>query len=476
MAIIDSFDSTPNTNMLDILGSSGYSLKTAIADVLDNSITAKAKNIYINFFYDEEDSYIQIIDDGKGMSFQKMKEASIIGFKSVDESRDLDDLGRFSAGLNAASMSMANKLTIQSKQTEINTFVLDFAKMKNKGWKTDIIETEEVYIKTETGTAIIWTRLKELATANTRKEFFDKIAIVEEHLSHVFNDYIENGLKIYINNNLVKGWDPFLKKNPKTTITGNNTFSYNGYPITITMYILPTYNNLNPQEQKYMEGYGLEEQQGFYIYRNNRLIKEGGWLELEGLSMSNKYNYARIRVDVTNQLDDVFKPNFMKSEIFIPNDLVEYFKKIARKARKESRENYNYMKAPTISRNIKKSVKTPVWNIKHSSDGLILAVNDEHPIIKSICEKLSEQDKKRLFSLISKNIPVGEITRTGVSVRQNDYKNIIEEIEDMYNKLVETGLSSAEIMKKMSTCEPFCLSDDYTSELIDFFDKKGLLG
>lgn len=251
MAIIDSFDSTPNTNMLDILGSSGYSLKTAIADVLDNSITAKAKNIYINFFYDEEDSYIQIIDDGKGMSFQKMKEASIIGFKSVDESRDLDDLGRFSAGLNAASMSMAYKLTIQSKQTEINTFVLDFAKMKNKGWKTDIVETEEVYIKTETGTAIIWTRLKELATANTRKEFFDKIAIVEEHLSHVFNDYIENGLKIYINNNLVKGWDPFLKKNPKTTITGNNTFSYNGYPITITMYILPTYNNLNPQEQKY---------------------------------------------------------------------------------------------------------------------------------------------------------------------------------------------------------------------------------
>ena len=71
MEIIESYDSTPTTNLLDVLANSGYSLQSAIADIVDNSITARAKNIWINMVYDDKNSSISIVDDGYGMTLEK---------------------------------------------------------------------------------------------------------------------------------------------------------------------------------------------------------------------------------------------------------------------------------------------------------------------------------------------------------------------------------------------------------------------
>ena len=280
-----------------------------------------------------------------------------------------------------------------------------------------------------------------------------------------------------INNdeNVVKGWDPFYIKNTKTTLIYDETTEYHGSMVKVKIYILPPFNNLSDNEQAYMKGYGLSDQQGFYIYRKNRLIKEGGWLGIEDLAISNKYDYARIRVDIDTTLDKYFEPNFLKNEIFIPDDLKDFFKKIAIKARNESRKSFNYMKAPSIIKSIKTENKIPVWNCKNSSDGLIISINEEHPIIKSLVSDLKDADKRRLFKLLSKNIPVGEIARSGVSKKQNSYSDIGKEMNDMYEKLKGDGLTDKEIMKKMTTCEPFCLSDDYISSLIEFFESKGVI-
>jgi hypothetical protein len=274
---------------------------------------------------------------------------------------------------------------------------------------------------------------------------------------------------------LVKGWDPFFIHNPKTTIIYDEFIEYRKSKIGVKVYILPPYNNLSADDQAYMRGYGLSDQQGFYIYRNRRLIKEGGWLGLDELSISNKYDYSRIRIDIDSSLDFLFNPNFLKNEIFIPDDLLPLLKKIAAKARNESRKSFNYMRAPSIVRAPKTEKHIPVWNCKNTSDGVIISINEDHPIIKSIIKSMKESDKNRLFKLLSKNIPIGEIGRSGLSKKQNSYTNLLQEMNDMYEKLKEDGLSNPEIMKKMSSCEPFCLDDNYISDLIDFFESKGVL-
>lgn len=477
--IIDSYDATPNTNLLDVLANSGYSIQSAIADIIDNSITAKAKNIWINMNYDDANPSICIIDDGYGMGLEDLKKASIIAFQNMQEERAENDLGRFSTGINSASASMCDQLLIQSKSSndsKPSSILIDFSKMKFDGWICDVVETDEEYVKTESGTAIVWNNLKPYVRGETKRVFFDKIEAVERHISHVFCDYIDLGINFYINNNhLIKKRDPFFLKNLKTTLIFDETQPYHEASIRTRIYILPPYNNLSEDDKAYMRGNGLGEQQGFYIFRNNRLIKEGGWLGINGLSISNKCDYARIRVDINNKLDKYFKPNFLKNEILIPDDIKDYFKKVADKARKESHKSFNYMKAPTILRTIKKENQIPVWNCKHSKDGIVINVNTEHPIIKSLVSNMSKQDKNRLFKLLSKNIPIGEIYRSGVSKKQNSYSDMEKEMEDMFTRLKEDGLSNEKIMKKMSSCEPFCLNDDYISKLIEFFERKGVL-
>lgn len=475
--ILETFEVTPNTNLLDVLGHSGYSLPAAIADIIDNSITAKAKNIWIDMRYKDTDSYIVICDDGVGMDIDKLKEASTIAFKDMNDIRESGDLGRFSTGINSASNSMCEHLFIQSKVIDANqnTISLDYKVMKSEGWKCYVVDYPTNYIKSLSGTAIIWNNLKTIARGQSKEEFYQNVARVETHLSHVFGDYIRCGLKIYVNGNLVKLWDPFFTSNIKTSCIYEKTETYHESVISVKIYILPPYNNLSNNEQLYMRGYGLSEQQGFYIYRNNRIIKEGGWLGLGDLSISNKYDYARIRVDIDNSLDYLFNPNFLKSDVSVPSDLKDFFVNIAKIARKESHRSFNYMKAPTIMRSVKKNKAIPVWNCKNSSDGLLLAINEEHPIVKNLLEPLCEADKRRLFKLLAKNIPIGEIARSGVSQNQNRYIDIDKELLDMYERLKENALTDDEIMRQMMSCEPFCLSDEYIDKLVQFFIEKGVL-
>ncbi len=475
--VIEQFDATPNTNLLDVLGSSGYSLQSAIADIVDNSIAANAKNIFIKFEYHDSDSWIAIVDDGHGMNLQKLKEASTIAFKSVDEERKLTDLGRFSTGINSASASMCSTLIIQSKtkkDKELNTVLIDYYQMKeDKQWNCKVISINDKYVSTSSGTALIWKHLKDISLAKNQKDFYNKFAIVEKHLSHVFNDYISAGINIWLNDYKIKGWDPFFRSNIKTTKTSEEKCVYKGSIIKFSTYILPPINNLSSNDQKEMKGYGLDEQQGFYIYRKNRLIKEGSWLGIEDLSISDKYAYARIRVDIENTVDKYFRPNFLKNEIYIPDDLIEKFKHVAVNARNESRKNYNYMKQPSIVKAAKTNNKIPVWNYKKSSDGLLLSINDKHPIVESLCSEMREKDKRKLFKLLSNNLPIGEISRTGLSGKKESNINIDEEINDLYELLKEQGLTMEEIKKRMASCEPYCSL--YLDNIIEFFNEKGML-
>ncbi|MBO6072366.1 ATP-binding protein [bacterium] len=133
MKIKETFDITPDTSVMNILGSSGYSLETAIADIIDNSIYAQAHNIYVDFEFNGPNTIIKIIDDGIGMNLEKLKNACIIGYDYFNNKRESSDLGKFSTGLKSASKAVASKLIIQSVTDETNTVLLDFDNMNKVG-------------------------------------------------------------------------------------------------------------------------------------------------------------------------------------------------------------------------------------------------------------------------------------------------------------------------------------------------------
>ena len=106
--------------MVGGMRSIGYSPQTAIADLVDNSITAEAKNISIGISpseSDKETGYIYVEDDGVGMSPEGLHEAMRWGGKGPKNKRRANDLGRFGLGLKTASFSMGRKLTVATRDS-----------------------------------------------------------------------------------------------------------------------------------------------------------------------------------------------------------------------------------------------------------------------------------------------------------------------------------------------------------------------
>ena len=134
-------DCAPDASaMVESMRAYGYTLSTAIADLVDNSIAAKCKNVWLSFEWGGQNSWISVTDDGKGMSEKVLVNAMRLGSLSPLEERDPSDLGRFGLGLKTASFSQARRLTVISRtrsvQESIRRWDLDhLAQPEVKGWQ-----------------------------------------------------------------------------------------------------------------------------------------------------------------------------------------------------------------------------------------------------------------------------------------------------------------------------------------------------
>ena len=83
----------------------GYTFESAIADIVDNSISALARKIWIRFPIDPIDCYVAICDDGFGMNKEELFDAMKYGSEQKRDNRASNNLKRFGLGLKAASLS-----------------------------------------------------------------------------------------------------------------------------------------------------------------------------------------------------------------------------------------------------------------------------------------------------------------------------------------------------------------------------------
>jgi hypothetical protein len=483
--------------MVESFRAFGYDIGTAIADLIDNSITARANDIWLTFRWDGSDSWISIRDDGKGMGESELINAMRLGSRNPLDKREANDLGRFGLGLKTASFSQCRCLTVRTKACEQEMITrrwdLDYINQTGE-WR--LLHTESIGAANKllglesfsSGTIVLLENLDRVvgkAKVSDRKahdHFLELIESIEKHLAMVFHRFLEEQiLRIWINGQSVSFWNPFLPDENATQRLPEEIFYIGEERLTVQPYILPHHSKIDQQMLDRSAGpKGWSAQQGFYIYRSDRLLVAGDWLDL-GFQKEEHYRLARIEIDLPNTLDNSWDIDVKKSRARPPTSLKSDFKRIAQITRQRAMEVYRHRGKVLISGSKEENIFPWERIVKHGK--VSYAINREHPIVKGVLDGSKKQEKiiNALLRILEETVPVQQIWLD--SAKAPDCQSqafettpsieVLEVMRQVYQSLCVSGLSPAQAQQRMMTMEPFQrfkklvddLSTNYVEEL-----------
>lgn len=390
----------------------GYSLETAIADLIDNSITAEATAINIICDVSGETPVVVVQDNGKGMSEADLLAAMRHGTDNPRQARSTRDLGRFGLGLKTASFSQCRSLTVVSTQqgklcaAEWNLDTVDAA----DDWLLLILDPQDIdqlpYIDMlgDQGTAVIWRnldRLVETDDAHRQQEIVnEKLGTVERHLSLVFHRFLAGEVKGYetisisINGHPIAPFDPFCRKNRATQTLPEEIVRIGDAEVRMQPYILPHHSRLSASDYDYYQSRSdFISNQGGYVYRNGRLMAWGDWFRLVPKGEATKL--ARVQIDFPNTLDEAWTIDIKKSRARPPHAVRERLRQIIDRITSRS---------VTVHRGrgqkLFHEVTAPLWERYADHTGIRYAMNGTHPLIQRLRERLEPEDSHHLNLLI----------------------------------------------------------------------------
>lgn len=436
-------------SMIETFRAIGYTLETAVADIIDNSITAGAKNVWIRRIWDGDQSSICIKDDGHGMDSNECIQAMRPGSKNPLSQRDSYDLGRFGLGLKTASFSQCRKLSLISKRKGMKcatwTWDLDYVG-ESKKWEV-LDWYPQAYSKIlddiKCGTAVVWTELDRIITEgtepddeNARQKFSDALSIVRKHIAMVFHRFIEDGdVKIYWGEDEIEPWDPFCLKEDKTQTFPDEDVSFLDEVVNIKGYILPHKDDFS-NESAYKEAEGIggyPAMQGFYVYRGKRLLLAGDWLGL--FRKEEHYKLVRIQVDLPNTLDTQWQIDIKKSTAIPPVSCREFLRSYAQKVRSQGVEVFRH-KGRIIQHRAGRKFQE-LWNEKKEGNHISFVVNRKHEFVVSLKEFAQVEPSKAidlLLTFVEESIPTRSIY---INESENKEESVAPASENLERKLRE---------------------------------------
>lgn len=469
---------TPAPNVLmNSMRSIGYSFKTAIADIIDNSISANSKNIFISSPINDTNVFVSILDDGIGMDNEELFNAMKYG--SPKDNYGSNDLGRFGLGLKSASLSQCRILTVASKKNNIIVayqWNLDSV-IEDKEWDCLKLENHEIEsipnindLKQQTqGTLVVWENFDigyNKSGGRVREYLCDEMDDAESHIRLVFHRFMSNSfkpLKIYINNYLLEPIDPFLEYHSKTDSQNPKEIDVNGSVVKIQPFILPHQTDLTNDDIEKLGGIeSLRNGQGFYVYRNERLIIFGTWFRLSSNNISSElYKYGRIKVDIPNTLDEMWDIDIKKQNATIPKQILNNLKKAVNSVCTRSKDKSSKRTKLTLEKDDSK-----IWNKALSRDNKdLFFINGESKFIKRFLDDFDDKDKLKILhfiDIISSSLPYDDIYNS-ICNKNNETKlddkyieSIILEGISQFKELKQlTQLSNEEVIKLVCKYEPF---------------------
>lgn len=472
--------------MLESLRGLGYATPTAIADLIDNSIAAHAKQIDIQFEWAGDKSWVRIVDDGIGMDDCKLESGMRLGTRDPRTERADGDLGRFGLGLKTASFSQARRLTVASKEIGGEVVCLR--------WDLDLIGKESgsdwplfegpapgsehllaPLYEMEHGTVVLWEKLDRIVTEGfVVSDMIELLDCVEAHLAMTFHRLLEQqntDLCFLLNGRAIKPWDPFLISHPAKALESSEYRLVNTTGVVVQCHVLPHRDMLKPEEQEKAAGPGgWTQQEGFYIYRNKRLLLSGSWLGLgdggKPWPRDEAHRLARIRLDIPNSADLDWKINVLKSTANPPVRLRTQLHRLATETRATARSVFAHRGhiSPALNKGAK--ALADVWQVRRSAQGTSYRIARDHDLLASVLSRAGplKQDIHAVLRLIEETVPVQRIwldtaedketPRTGfVSAPE---KEVLETLYAMFEALVQyRGLSQDEARERLSRTSPF---------------------
>jgi len=400
----------------------GYNMSSAVADILDNSIAADSKKIEIYSPPGLEEPLISILDDGYGMDAEELIENMRIGCKDPSDEREKGDLGRFGSGMKTASFSQARRLTVISKKSgeSVVAAIWDIDKIEEtNSWCLEILDEHEVSLipaiqideETEQGTQLVWEKLTCLQTGSHAldhdTELASLLADLNQYIALHFHRFMEGKGKcdFYLNNQKIIPIDPFMTKSDGYQEGRSERLRCKGGYIIIQTHVLPHFNRMNKQDMERLGGAGgITQNQGLYIYRENRLINAGGWL---GLAKNSQLGaLARVQIDVPTSIDHEWSTDVKKSSLQLPPRVKKELKKFLSDPIKRSKRTHSYRGTVDTANKF--------WKIcEDENDGTITyQIDPENDNLRTILEGGTDENKTRIIRYLislSKNIPLNHI-------------------------------------------------------------------
>jgi anti-sigma regulatory factor (Ser/Thr protein kinase) len=320
----------------------GYEFTTAVADLVDNSVEAGATRVVIDIEFEGENSWVRIADNGAGMTSAALREAMRYG-----SSRDYaeEDLGKFGLGLKVASLSQCQRLTVASRtsrsRAEIGAYCWDLAHIETTNrWellpvtRRDDSPPVHSLLKESVGTVVLWQKLDRIlgyqdpGGESARRRLAAMCRDVEGHLAMVFHRFLDGEakgrrkLQILVNGRAIGSWDPFARSEPATKRLDPASIpvrlDHMRGVLLLEPFILPHQSEFSSADsfRRASGPANWNQQQGFYVYRADRLIQSGGWCRIRTLDEHTKL--ARVALRFSPQLDDAFRVNVSKMRVQLP--------------------------------------------------------------------------------------------------------------------------------------------------------------
>lgn len=459
-----------------------YDLAAALADLIDNSIKAKASRVDITFEPEDSDVVVRIRDDGTGMDFETLVIAMRPASANPQDARESDDLGRFGWGLKSASLSQARVLTVVTWCGGIiNAARWDIDNIDD--WSMEILEGTEAKSllakpqASKSGTEVIWTRSDRVLDREVGLSFDDSltfaIAHASQRLSLVFHRYLagetDRRLTISVNGRRLRPIDPFMTAHNATqTLDAEVIKTANGSVISIQPYVLPHFSKLTVEEQERLGGpEGMVRNQGFYVYRNKRLIIFGTWFRL--VPHGELSQLTRVRVDLPNTVDTEWRITLDKSDAQLPEALKRRLQEVVKRF---NRRSFSVHRKKGVSLDLPEVQS--VW-LRYVKNGQIrYRVNRDHPMVANLLDMDSLfGNADTVLRLLESYFPTDKFLADANETRVNQCPTSTEEFESLVHQCVlnflqgsDGALEVDEFLKFLRGVEPFSSQWTYTESYV----------
>ena len=354
------------SRIMDGLRDTGYDFNTAVADIIDNSIAADASRVFVHVEMDAQMNVtVSIADNGTGMDFDGLKNAMKYG---SERRIDPNSLGKFGLGLKTASTAFCKRLSVVSRpaagaETLKVTWDLDFIATRNQ-WSLiqedpsdDDLELLYEAAGDNAGTLVLWENIDRLfqheysKVGSARNALKRYVSGLKDHIALVYQRFLdesdlrEQNVTIWLNDEIIEPMDPFCISEEKTVLLQavddlevENEESKETAHMTLRAYLLPRKDEFSTKEAAAAARIG-NDTQGFYVYRENRLIHSGDWMSM----YKTEPHFSLLRVDFSfdHTADEYFHVDIKKSRILLNDSLFDYIKdQFLPAARREAEKRY----------------------------------------------------------------------------------------------------------------------------------------